>query len=271
MNSEISLENSEQSDSDDVNFYVKFKIQTQGDNLKREQQSLIPHCSVLRNSVNVAVGPPQSGKSISFMSEFIKISKYDPNCHLLVYINKDGNQNDPTLQLFAEDIKCPIAIRRREVADDFIKNLIDFKNMYNAYKDHKQEYSEAELEEIKKNLYVEDFTRPYLHTLIFLEDCGNSPVFTSKTSYIRQLLVECRHIQCSFFITIQSWKMISADIKGYLGMVNIFRGFSMERLGFIYRQLSVNVDFEHFVVMYRKLEEHDYLQVANGKVRTIYS
>jgi hypothetical protein len=82
--------------------------------LKREQQILIDGANIYQNSINVAVGKPQSGKSVALLTEIIKISTVQPESHLLVVINKNGSDKDQSLNIFRDEIRIPIIFIQRE-------------------------------------------------------------------------------------------------------------------------------------------------------------
>jgi hypothetical protein len=230
--------------------------------LKFEQQRLIHGTNIYQNSINVAVGKPQSGKSVALLTEIIKVSQLHKPTHLLIVVNKNGSDEDPTIKLFEGDIDVPIVFVSRSEIADFLEELIEYKELYNNIKSQhlEEDQDEDQREEMFEVLHIQDFSRPYLHTLILLEDCGKSNIF-KKGSYINSILVECRHIQCSFFITLQSWMMLDADVKTYLGSVFIFPGFSRERLQYIIRQSNSNLNIEQFMELYRTLERHQFILV----------
>jgi hypothetical protein len=193
------------------------------------------------------------------LTEIIKVSTVQLETHLLIVINKNGSDKDPTLNIFRDDIKIPIIFISR-VDISLLNEIIEYKELYNEIKDNKLE---NDIEEDQKTtlfeiLHIDSFERPYLHTLVFLEDCGNSSVL-KKGSMISELMVECRHIQCSFFITIQSWNMLNPEIKSYLGTVFVFSGFSRERLQYIIRQTNVKSTMSKFMDLYNNLDLNESL------------
>jgi hypothetical protein len=246
--------------------YVSEKLESNAKKLSHEVQSMIPNTNIYQNSINVAVGKPNSGKSVALLCEIIKISQLHQPSHLLVVVNKDGSPNDPTINLFRPDITIPIVFIARSEISSYLKQLLEYKDLYNEVKANHLvgKIEDSQRDEMFKNLFITDYSKTYLHTLIFIEDSGKSKVF-KEGGYLSSILVECRHIQCSFFITIQSWKMISPDLKSYIGTIFIFTGFSRERLRYIYRQLNVNDDWNEFSDDYYKLSNTpgSYIMVDN--------
>jgi hypothetical protein len=226
--------------------------------LLREQQFLINGTNIYQNSINVAVGKPQSGKSIALITEIMKLSVLHRETHLLIVINKNGSSKDPTINMFSSDIKIPIIYISRDNLDQ-VNEILEYKELYNEIKDQglEDEIDENQRDKLFEVLKIDNFDRSYLHTLILLEDCGNSTVL--KTGLIHSLMVECRHIQTSFFITIQSWKMIDPEIKSYLGTVFVFSGFSRERLQYLIRQTNININLNEFMKIYNTLNKNESL------------
>jgi hypothetical protein len=215
---------------------------------------------VYQNSINVAVGKPQSGKSVALLTEIIKVSTVQIESHLLIVVNKNGSSKDPTLNIFRDEIQVPIIfLSRAELSS--LNDIIEYKELYNEIKDKalENDIDDSQRTTIFETLHIDSFERPYLHTLIFIEDCGNSSVL--KKGLLSELMVECRHIQCSFFITIQSWKMLDVEVKSYLGTVFVFAGFSRERLQYIIRQTNARIAMSEFMELYNTLSQHDSLMI----------
>ena len=59
--------------------------------ITKERLRKIPRTHTYANSLNVFVGRQRSGKSYQAIQEIIKISRVDPNAHLVVYINENGS------------------------------------------------------------------------------------------------------------------------------------------------------------------------------------
>jgi hypothetical protein len=256
---------------DQVKQQVFNKLQNNKQILKREQQLKIDGSNIYQNSINVAIGKPQSGKSVALLTEIMKISTVQHEAHLLIVVNKNGSNKDPTLNIFASLIKIPIIYLSRENLVGF-NEIIEYKELYNEIHDKslENEIIDEQRDKIFEVLHINDFSRNYLHTLLFLEDCGNSEIL--KKGLMHSLMVECRHIQTSFFITIQSWKMIDPEIKSYLGTVFVFSGFSPERLQYIVRQTNVSSEFKEFMKLYNKLDQNDSIIIdcVTGKISLNY-
>jgi hypothetical protein len=241
---------------------IQDKLASNKKYLKLEQQKLIQGTHIYQNSINVAVGKPQSGKSVALLTEIIKVTQLHPQTHLLIVVNKNGSDKDPTINLFKSEITVPIEFVARSEIEDYLSELIEYKELYNEIinQNLQEEQEDEQREDMFSILHINDFSRPYLHTLILLEDCGKSNLF-KKGSYINSILVECRHIQCSFFITLQAWMMLDPEIKSYLGIVLVFPGFSREGIQYIIRQSNSNLSLDECMQRYQKLHTHQYMLI----------
>ena len=88
-----------------------------------------PDINVRYNSVNVIVGKQSSGKTVIALSEIIKISLLNTH-HLLIYITKNGDENDKSFQSLKQMIRMPYVTISEKDSVEFIKTLIAAKNIY---------------------------------------------------------------------------------------------------------------------------------------------
>jgi hypothetical protein len=82
------------------------------------------------NSVNVFVGRRSSSKTYTCIKEFIKIFPASERTHLLVYISKNPKIIDPTFHELRSFMRFSIVFVSVDEADEYIKNLIYYKNFY---------------------------------------------------------------------------------------------------------------------------------------------
>ena len=73
--------------------------------LKNALITRIPATYCYYNSVNIAVGRQNSGKTYSIIEEIINISKICPNTHMLIYPNKTGLPTDTIFETLKEKIQ----------------------------------------------------------------------------------------------------------------------------------------------------------------------
>ena len=115
--------------------------------------------------------------------------------------------------------------------------------------------------ELEDNLYINDFSREHLHTLIMLEDATNSKAIKKSDSYINDLLTRCAHTQFSFFILIHYWKALTTNIKANLSTIYIFRGYSRQQLTYMLYQMNLPVSVKELWNSYAGMGEYGKLMI----------
>lgn len=215
------------------------------------------------NSISVAVGRQRSGKTRKILKEIIKITNVHKNTHMLFYVNKTGQKTDKTFESMKGLIKVPIVYLSQAECEERLVELIQYKNQYNQIKQlHREDEIPDEVcEELFDALGIEDFSKPYLHTLILLDDIANSSMLAKPTSIMNSLMTQCAHINCSFFLAIQFWKGLPASIKSQVTTIYMFGGFSREQLHYILRQITLQSPFSTVFEEYKKLGYQDYMHI----------
>ena len=230
-----------------------------------------PDINVSYNSLNIAVGRQRSGKTQCIIREIIKISNVCPRTHLLVYINKDGLQNDPTFESLKPLIKIPIIYVSEDKAEESVKELLKWKHFYNDIKKNHWEDKivDRQVAEVFKKLYINNFNNLTLHTILFFEDSANCSLFKKPTNYFNQLFTKLAHIQCSVFFAVQFWKSLPSEVKANVSTVFIFPNFSRQQLSFMLAQVPLPYTKEQIYAVYQKLSEHQKLivDVNNQKIK----
>ena len=208
------------------------------------------------NSVNVIVGKQSLGKTVTALEEIIKIG-YMGTHHLLVYITKDGEENDKSWQTLKNMIEMPIVLVAEEDAEDCIDEILTAKSMYYRIRRErtKNEIPEEQKEDLFEVLHVENFEKKFLHTIFLFDDISNSKLFSSEESFFSQLLRRCRHNNVSFFLLIQGWKGIKPHIKNEITTLYLFPGFNKQQIRFIYGQSASNLDWDEFFEKYNEVNK----------------
>ena len=188
------------SDSDDV--ALEMECHLLNNPIKKERLRKIQGTNTYMNSLNVFVGRQRTGKTYQAIQEIIKISRYDRNAHLLIYVNEKGESDDDTFSIFKDMIELPIAYVKYSEFEDFMKHILNYKTIYNKIKDNhaEREVPKEYLNELYDSLYIDDFNKDYLHTLILFEDATTQKTIKDTSSYANHLMTTCAHIQCSFFV-----------------------------------------------------------------------
>ena len=233
--------------------------------INREELTKIPNTNTYVNSVNVFVGRQRTGKTYSAIKEIIKISRYHPETHLLVYINKDGKPNDDTFERTKDLINWSIIYVSYDNMVDYLQQLLSYKYTYNRIKDLHLEAQlpQKHMDELSENLGIYDLNREFLHTLILLEDATQF-MKSKNADYVNDLMTKCRHIQCSFFVIIHYWKALSTNLKSNLSTIYIFSGYSKQQLNYILYQINVNASVYTLYEQYIKLSEHGKLIIDSN-------
>ena len=215
-----------------------------------------PEIYVRHRSINLLVGKPGTSKTTSICEELIKLSALNlPEIHLIIWVNNTGS--DQTLNTLSKHISIPIKQITYEA----------FDKIYPQFLNIKEEYNKMIRNEIPKDpsilnaLCINDFIPKPLETIIVLDDAVN--ILKETDSYLAKSLYKTRHTNCIFFIAIQIWKGITAQLKSILNSVWIFGGFSTQILHHIYNQITTDISFEEFKTMYFNVQKYNKLICDN--------
>lgn len=239
------------------------------ENLKKEKLKRICDESFLYyNSLNVMCGPQGSGKTWTACKETAKISHVSPETHLLIIICKNENKDDPTIETLKPLINIPIEYVIEDDAEEYVKNLLKWKRFYNDVKTNHWEnkLQDSQIEQLFDELQINDFNRPWLHTILLFNDIAKSKLFKRGEQYFPQIVALGRHTQCSTFLNIQFWKGIHPEIKANITTACIFGGFSRQQFVHILSQLPSHYDYQQLYPMYRQLKKKDKMIFTNGEV-----
>ena len=215
-----------------------------------------PEVFIRHRSINLLVGKPGKGKSSAICEELIKISALDlPEIHLIIWVNNTGS--DQTLNTLSKHINIPIKQVTYEAFDKIYPQLLAIKEDYNKMirGEIPKDFS------ILDPLMIDNFTSQPLETIIVLDDAVN--ILKETDSYLAKSLYKTRHTNCIFFIAIQIWKGITAQLKSVLNSVWIFGGFSSQILHHIYNQITTDMSFDEFKSMYGRVQKYNKLICDN--------
>ncbi len=230
--------------------------------IQREKSRRIhPQTYCCYNSVNILCGPQDSGKTFTAITEIAKISRLSPETHLCVIVCKNETIDDSTVESLKPLVKIPIVYVAEQNAEEYVKRLLKYKQFYNDIVENgwADQIEDDQAEEVVNVLKIDDFSRPWLHTILVFNDVAKSKLFNKSTNYFNQLVPVCRHIQCSFFLNVQFWKSLPPEIKENTTIMFIFGGFSRQQLQYIVRQTPTKYSFEDIHTRYKTLRKHDKL------------
>ena len=168
------------------------------------------------NSFNIFVGNQGSSKTTTVMKELMKLAYVDHDYHLLIYVT--NNESDDTFNSLAEELDMQILRTNYDEIEEQFEQLISLKEEYNLMADGEID----EDPEILSELYVEDFSRRRLHTLILFDDA--SFVFDRKSkSKFKNWFCQCRHLNITVFCCIQIWGSLDPKLKSQLSTCFILK------------------------------------------------
>lgn len=209
------------------------------------------------NSLNICVGPQGSGKTAIFMRTMIKLFQLIPKnyYHMILYVT--DNEHDDTFDSLYQYIPIPIAKVTYEELVPAFNEIEKAKNIYMEMLNDKSLKRDTELvDDVLSTLCLEDFTNKQPQTMVFCDDA----VFIfddSKQSVIAKeftkIMCRLRHLQMTFWLNVQLWKSINSKIKSQVSGVMICKGFSKQQMQYIYRQITVPVEFQEFFSIYMSL------------------
>lgn len=217
-------------------------------------KTIHPDINIRYNSVNVIVGKQSLGKTVVALEEIIKISLLGTH-HLLVYVTKNGDENDLSFQSLKHLLKIPYVTVSEKDAKPFIEELIAAKNLYYQIKrEHLEDkIADEQVEALFEVLHIDNFNKQSLHTLVLFDDISNNKLFSSEESFFSQQIRRCRHTNMTYFLLIQGWKGIKPHVKNEITTLFIFPCFNRQQLHFIYSQSASNLDFEEFYQLYQQM------------------
>ena len=250
--------NNEENFESDVRRKIQAKLSAKKDDNSGALITAIHEQILTRyNSVNVIVGKQSLGKTVVALEEIIKISYLDTH-HMLVYVTKDGEENDRSWNTLKGLIEMPILLVSEENAEACIDELIAAKSLYYKVRRDRTKniLDKRQKQDLFDTLQVDNFEKSFLHTLILFDDISNSKLFSSEESFFSQLLRRCRHNNLSFYLLIQGWKGIKPHIKNEITTIYIFPGFNKQQVRYIYSQSSSCLDFEDFYKVYQDVNKN---------------
>ena len=240
-----------------LNAYAKHIIHN---NISDEEETGIvdihPELNFKHRSINLLVAKPGKGKTTAICEELIKLGKLQiPEMHLIIWVNNTAS--DQTVNALKQHIDIPL----KQVSYE------SFDKIYVKFLELKEEYNKMIRGEIPKNpailepLFLEDFTDKPLETIIVLDDAVN--VLKVTDSFLAKSLYKTRHYNTTFFIAIQIWRGITAQLKSIINSVWIFSGFSTQILHHIYNQITTDASFDEFKYAYNCLKKYNKLICDN--------
>lgn len=224
------------------------------DGTKNKISKIHPDVNFRYNSLNILVGNQGSSKTTTVMKELMKLSHFPHDYHLLIYVSP--NEQDITFDKLCKYINIPVIKFKLEEIENSFGDLIKVKSLYNKMVDG----IIPKDKDILRYLYVNDFSKKRLHTIILFDDA--SFIFDKKSkSKFKTYFTTLRHSNTTVFCCLQIWGSLDPSLKTQISSVYIFKGFSRERVSYIFRQIPIDLSFDVFWNKYIKLKKYQKLIV----------
>lgn len=243
----------------DLNEYAEQVMQMKLNNgVKRFIEKFNDDIYFKYNSFNICTGGQGTSKTGFVVKELIKLDQVKNDYHLFVYVT--DRSSDVTVDSLCDFIQLPMIKTNYQEVEEELKELFDLKETYNDMIDGKIEKDD----DILDSLFVKNFSKNRLHTLILLDDAAF--IFDKKSkSNFKKWLTMCRHLNITVFCCIQEFcGTIDRILKTLLTSVILSPGISKDRLRFIHNQTTCGLSFEDFYETYNKVKgPHSKLIIDN--------
>ena len=152
---------------------IRKKIQAKL-NAKRDDNSgalisdIHPEIVTKYNSVNVIVGKQSLGKTVIALEEIIKIGYLNTH-HMLIYVTKDGEENDRSWNTLKSLIELPILLVSEDNAEACINELIQAKSLYYRVRRERTKniLNKSQKADLFDTLQVENFEKSFYIQLYY--------------------------------------------------------------------------------------------------------
>jgi hypothetical protein len=230
------------------------------------------------NSVSIITGAQNSGKTTALNQEIIPMSHL-PQTHLIVYVKKKSY--DPTVEAARPLYRCAFIEVSYDEAEERIRHIIELKQKYykllreaqdhsvdpNIIPKHVQDPNEAQ--QLLDDLYCDDFSQPWLNTILVFDDCGNSKLWKNKDGYFMNLFKLCRDANATAYLLIHGFNQLDPQTKENCAVVWIGRNLSRERLAVIHRQINTGVGYDEFIATYFAMPPSSRFMIVDNLAGTL--
>ena len=199
--------------------------------VKNKIEPIHPQIDFYYNSFNICLGKQGSGKTTFMMYELIKLSQIDSLYQGILYIAPTCN--DFTFNTLKTLIGNKIPIFHCTF-EDSIQTLTD---------------------------YFEKFKEGINHLFIIIEDA--TFLLNKENTIWYSWICSLRHLRATIWANLHIWKGINPTLKSQITSVFVMKGFSRDNMQYVYRQSSIDRDFNAFYIIYTTLKEHQVLSINN--------
>jgi hypothetical protein len=186
--------------------------------------------------------------------ELIECVEQNPLIHLVLYVNKQGDE-DSTFREFKADIEAlvPVVVVREVNLVEVLKEIVRYKGLYNDVLDEHLEdlITDEQRDHMFEILCISDFDRPSLSTVVIMPDAANSVLFYKRErnaavrNYFTDFVMrERRHrdVGITMMFCCQNVKDIPTDIRGNADAWFLFAGYPPHDISLIRQYLPTRMD-----------------------------
>ncbi|BFU26466.1 hypothetical protein, conserved [Entamoeba histolytica] len=207
-------------------------------NIKGENQIKKVHRQIFfyYNSFNIIIGKQGAGKTTFIMKELAKLNKIEHQYEAIIYVSQNAGE-DETFNQLKGLIKTPIYGMNYE---KFMPALMQY------YKQPQEK-----------------------HLIIILEDASFALMKEDKTW--GEIITRLRHLKTTIIVNLHIWKALNASFKTQIATIIIFKGYSKENFGYIYRQTAGSATNSVAYYLYQSINQNEVLKIDNltGDLRII--
>jgi hypothetical protein len=251
-------------DLDDIDTMALEAIEQNRGKVARESLVKIdPRIHTYYNSINVLCGRQGLGKTFTAVKEIAKITTANKRTCLVVYVTKEGNKCDDTMESLKHLIRVPVQYVSEENAEKYVQMLQDAMDFYKDVKDSfdEDELNEEDVRNLFRALHIHDFEQPSLHIVIMFDDFANSKLVKKPDSFFSKFIATLRHRGFSVFICVQFWKSIPTQIKANITTIYIFGSYSKQQFRYMLDQIPLEQSWQQIYRSYQDMSENDKLVV----------
>jgi hypothetical protein len=258
-------------DLDDIDSLALEAIEQNHDQVSRESLVKIdPRLHTYYNSINVLCGRQGLGKTFTAVKEIAKITNANKRTCLVVYVTKEGNKCDDTMESLKHLIRVPVKYVAEDKAEKYVQMLQDAMDFYKDVKDSfdEEDLTEEDIANLFKTLHIRDFSQPSLHIVILFDDFANSKLVKRPDSFFSKFIATLRHRGFSVFICVQFWKSIPTQIKANITTIYIFGNYSKQQFRYMLDQIPLEQSWQQIYQSYQQMGLNEKLVVdaISGKV-----
>jgi hypothetical protein len=244
-------------------------------------REVAPDLNTALNTINIVItGVMGAGKTFYMVNEAIPLSHLS-SVHLVIFVSRKDDDDTviPNLPLFG----CPVEIVEYDDAQEEIMEVIEGKRCYNylrrkleeagALDEWRSHFDEENMEKLEDKVFdplkINDFSQPFLDTIIIFDDVGSTGLF-KPGSYIATHMSIARDDLCTYFLATHETSDLDPKIKSKARTFVLLRGIPRQRLAIIRREIAIPITWEEFIDAYNQfLESGAHYMVMNNQTQSI--